>query len=73
MQDLTYLLNLINLFEMYKYLLETAGNINWMALFALLTFMFVFVTAAILVFRKSTDQLNHIASLPLEEDYTTEN
>lgn len=53
---------------MYKYILEAAGDINWMALFALLTFLFVFVTAALLVFRKSSEQLKHIASLPLEED-----
>lgn len=57
---------------MYKYLLESAGNINWMALFALLTFLFVFVTAAILVLRKSSDQLRHIASLPLEDDRSPE-
>ncbi len=54
---------------MYKYILESAGNINWMALFALLTFLFVFVTAAVLVFRKNSEQLRHVAGLPLEDDF----
>ncbi len=53
---------------MYKYILDVAGGINWMALFALMTFLFVFVTSIILVFRKNNDHINHMASLPLEED-----
>jgi len=58
---------------MYKYILESAGNINWMALFALLTFFFVFTTSAILIFRKNNNHINHMASLPLEDDATIEN
>ena len=53
---------------MYKYILSEAGNINWMALFALLTFMFVFITSAILIFRKNNDFIKKMASLPLEND-----
>jgi len=53
---------------MYKYILEQAGNINWMALFALLTFCFVFGTSLWLVFRRDKQHLNHMANLPLEED-----
>jgi hypothetical protein len=53
---------------MAKYILEQAGNINWMALMALGTFMFVFVTSVILVLRKDKDHINHMASLPLEEE-----
>jgi hypothetical protein len=53
---------------MYKYILEAAGNINWMALFALLTFMFVFVVSAILILTKNTDTIKHIAELPLAND-----
>lgn len=53
---------------MYKYILEAAGNINWMALFALLTFMFVFVVSAILILTKNTKTIKHIEELPLIED-----
>lgn len=53
---------------MYKYILETAGDINWMALFALLTFFFVFSMSIYLAFFKSSKELDHIASLPLEDD-----
>lgn len=53
---------------MYKYILSEAGNINWMALFALLTFMFVFITSVILILRKNNDFINKMAHLPLEED-----
>ncbi|MEM9547655.1 MAG: hypothetical protein AAGA77_16865 [Bacteroidota bacterium] len=53
---------------MYKYILETAGNINWMALFALLTFFFVFSMSIYLAFVKSKEELNQVANLPLAED-----
>lgn len=53
---------------MYKYLLEAAGNINWMALFALLTFMFIFVVSAILILTKNSETIKHISELPLGSD-----
>ena len=53
---------------MYKYILETAGNINWMALFALLTFFFVFSMSIYMAFIKDKKQLEEVAHLPLLED-----
>lgn len=53
---------------MYKYILESAGNINWMALFALLTFFFVFSMSIYLAFVKDKKELQHIADLPLADD-----
>lgn len=53
---------------MYKYILETAGDINWMAVMSLFTFMFVFITAAVLILRKNNEHIAHMAHLPLEED-----
>lgn len=53
---------------MYKYILESAGNINWMAVFALLTFFFVFSMSIYLAFVKDKGKLNHMAHLPLSED-----
>lgn len=57
-----------NFFKMYKYILEQAGNINWMAIFALLTFMFIFITSVVVVFFKSKKSMDRMANLPLEED-----
>lgn len=53
---------------MYKYILESAGNINWMALFALLTFFIVFSMSIYLAFVKDKKSLQHIADLPLADD-----
>lgn len=53
---------------MYKYILEGAGNINWMAVMALFTFFFVFIVALIMVFRRNDAHINHMASLPLEDE-----
>ncbi len=54
--------------NMYKYILESAGNINWMAVMSLMTFMFVFITAVIMVLRRNNDHIKHMSNLPLEED-----
>ena len=53
---------------MYKYILESAGNINWMALFALMTFFIVFTMSIYLAFIKNSEELREVANLPLEED-----
>lgn len=53
---------------MYKYILETAGNINWMAVLALLTFFFVFSLSIYLAFVKDQKSLHHVAHLPLADD-----
>lgn len=53
---------------MAKYILEQAGNINWMAVFALFTFMFVFIVSVILVLRKDKTHIDYMASLPLDEE-----
>lgn len=52
---------------MYKYILEGAGNINWMALFALLTFFIIFVLSAYLAFVKKESDMKEVAALPLED------
>ena len=53
---------------MYKYILESAGNINWMALFALLTFFIIFSLSVYLAFIKKSSELDEIANLPLAND-----
>ena len=59
---------------MYKYILEQAGDINWMAMFSLTTFFFVFSISLILALRKDKKHIEHMAHIPLD-DYqaTTEN
>lgn len=51
---------------MAKYILESAGNVNWMALFALITFMFVFLTGVFLVFMDNKNFINKMKNLPLD-------
>jgi len=53
---------------MYKYILQAAGNINWMAVFALLTFFFIFSMSIYLAFVKDKESLQKIANLPLADD-----
>ena len=53
---------------MYKYILQNAGDINWMAIFALLTFVSLFVISAVVIFARSKEYINHMSNLPLDED-----
>ena len=53
---------------MYKYILAEAGNINWMAIFALLTFFILFVMSAVLVLRRNGAFIEKMSRLPLDED-----
>lgn len=53
---------------MYKYILQSAGDINWMALFALLTFFFVFGMGVYLALMKNKEELNRISHIPLMDD-----
>jgi uncharacterized membrane protein len=59
---------------MYKYLLETAGNINWMAIFALLTFVFMFIIGSVTILRSKPEYIEKMANMPLEDNHplTTE-
>ena len=57
---------------MGKYILEGAGQINWMAVFALLTFLFVFLTAVVMVFRKNDAHIRHMENLPLEDNQSAQ-
>ena len=52
---------------MYKYILEGSGNINWMAVFALITFFILFVISAVAIFMRSPSYIQKMANLPLED------
>ncbi|MEM6396255.1 MAG: hypothetical protein AAF741_07895 [Bacteroidota bacterium] len=51
---------------MAKYLLA-GESINWLAVFALLTFMFIFVMAAVLAYGRKKSSYAEIAALPLDD------
>ncbi|HPK10092.1 MAG TPA: hypothetical protein P5235_12200 [Saprospiraceae bacterium] len=53
---------------MFKYILDSAGNINWMAIFSLLTFMFIFSLGVWLVFKKDKKTIDYVANIPLHDD-----
>lgn len=56
---------------MYKYILEQAGNINWMALFALVTFFTLFLISSIVIFKRKPEYINKMSSLPLQDSYSS--
>ncbi|MEM0992364.1 MAG: hypothetical protein AAGI49_04965 [Bacteroidota bacterium] len=56
---------------MYKYILEQAGNINWMAVFALSTFVFIFLTSVLLVLRKDKAYIHKMSNMPLDDHLLT--
>ncbi len=53
---------------MAKYILEGAGNINWMAIFSLITFLTVFSVGAWMAFRKNNAVIKRMENLPLEDE-----
>ncbi|MCB0570215.1 MAG: hypothetical protein KDC66_10645 [Phaeodactylibacter sp.] len=52
---------------MFKYILESAGNINWMAISALLTFIVIFMVSAVLAFKRDPAYINKMANMPLDD------
>lgn len=59
---------------MFKYILSNAGNINWMAIFALLTFFLLFVISSVTILRRNPGFIRKMSHLPLEDSHplTTE-
>ena len=58
---------------MYKHILENAGDINWMALFALITFFTLFIIGIVTVFGKNKAYIDKMSNLPLEDDNVSDN
>lgn len=55
---------------MFKYILETAGNIHWMAIAALLTFLAVFIVSTAVILKRDRAFIDRMAHLPLEDGYS---
>lgn len=55
---------------MFKHLLSTsAGDINWMAIFALVTFFIIFFAILFQVVFTKKDYVNYMSNLPLGDDH----
>jgi hypothetical protein len=53
---------------MYKYILEAAGSLDGLALFALVTFFSIFSVSIYLACFSDKSKISKIASLPLADD-----
>ena len=58
---------------MYKHILANAGDINWMAIFALLTFVLLFVISAVTIFFKNKGFIDKMSNMPLDDAVKTSN
>ncbi len=52
---------------MFKYILERAGDINWMGISALITFFAIFVISAIAILRRKPEYIHKMSRMPLED------
>ena len=52
---------------MFKHILAQAGDINWMAIFALLTFVCIFGVTIVALFFKKKTFIDRMSNLPLED------
>ncbi len=53
---------------MYKYILQSVENINWLAVGALLVFFLIFLISALWAFMGSKEYMDKMSKMPLEED-----
>jgi hypothetical protein len=58
---------------MYKYILERAGDLDWMAIVPLLIFTTIFAIVIIRAITAKKDFINKMASLPLDENDSLKN
>jgi cbb3-type cytochrome oxidase subunit 3 len=57
---------------MYKHILESAGNINWMAIFALITFVLVFLIGSYTILRTDKEFIDRMSRMPLDDNPNTQ-
>ena len=53
---------------MYKYILQSVENINWLAVASLLIFFVIFVVSVMWAFMSKKDYVDKMSNLPLEDD-----
>ncbi len=52
---------------MFKYILQNAGDINWLAVMALVLFFAVFLFGSVWILTKKKDYVDKISRLPLDD------
>ena len=52
---------------MFKYILQGAGDINWMAILALVVFFVVFVVGSAWILTRKKDYVEKVSRLPLDD------
>ena len=52
---------------MYKYLLQSVENINWLATSALVLFFLVFVVSTVWIMTRKKDFIDKMSNMPLDE------
>ncbi len=52
---------------MFKYILQSAGDINWLALIALVLFFAVFLLSTVWIMTRKKDYVEKVSRLPLDE------
>jgi cytochrome c oxidase cbb3-type subunit IV len=53
---------------MYKYILESVENLNWLAVVSLVLFFSIFVVSTIWIMTKKKDFIDRMSNMPLEDD-----
>lgn len=53
---------------MYKYILESASQIDWMAIIPLIIFFSFFTMTIIVTMKKKEGFINHMKNLPFENE-----
>jgi cbb3-type cytochrome oxidase subunit 3 len=52
---------------MFKYILQNAGDINWIAVMALVLFFAVFLFGSAWILTKKKDYVDKVSRLPLDD------
>ena len=53
---------------MYKYILQSVSNINWLAMISLVSFFVVFLSSIVWAVGSRKEHIDHMANLPLEKE-----
>ncbi len=54
--------------NMYKYILQSVENINWLAVASLVIFFVIFIISALWAFLSKKEFVDRMANMPLEDD-----
>jgi cbb3-type cytochrome oxidase subunit 3 len=55
---------------MFKYIIENAGNFDWIAIATTIVFFMVFIANTIWILTKNKGYIDKMANMPLDENLT---